>query len=363
MVDGSLEQIVIGQSKVIRNLRAEIEALAAIRFQSALVAGETGVGKNLVPVALVGCSRRPAGPLEVLDCAATPPEHFEGELLGTVAGAYPGAVDRPGAVERAGSGILLIDEIGSVPPAHQGALLRLLESRDFKRLGDVARQPVHSSLVITTGQPLGSLMEAGQLRPDLYYRLLQDVVIYIPPMRERVEDIPLLAQTFLADLPGSRSLDRDALEVLATASWPGNVRQLRAVVRAAARLCPTSKIDRMPVIQALRRMDAATSQLPEPPAHTCPGSSFHRAALPARRKMLTQAIQAAGGNQTLAGLMLGMHERRDGAAVTLDLRARKRAHRKFRYWWHRLVEEHESRLATVGAGASGEGAGAPGNGQ
>jgi transcriptional regulator with PAS, ATPase and Fis domain len=208
--------------------------LVELSFRSVLVRGESGVGKDLVSRALHTASGVP-GRLVFFNCPAVPPDHLESELFGTVKGAFTGALDRPGAAELAAQGLLVLDEVSAMPVAHQAKLLRLLENREGRRLGAARPYEVDARFVAATNEDLAVAVRCGRLREDLYYRLAQDVVLEVPPLRVRLEDLPLLAQAALDEL-GLFVLMPAALAELEGHDWPGNVRELRAVVRSAARL-------------------------------------------------------------------------------------------------------------------------------
>jgi transcriptional regulator with GAF, ATPase, and Fis domain len=253
-----VERLILGRSQAIRDLRNEIASLARLRVECLLVRGETGSGKDLVPRALHLASRhlgQRSGRLVVFNCPAVPGDHLESELFGTVRGAYTGAVDRPGACEQACGGTLVFDEVGAMAPAHQAKILRLLENREGRRLGGVDTYPVDAVFAASTNEDLVTAVAAGRLREDLYYRLAQDAVLRVPPLRERREDVPLLAQAILGEMGkgelgkcetgkgetvkceiGQFVLTPGAIALLEDQPWPGNVRELRAVVRTAGRL-------------------------------------------------------------------------------------------------------------------------------
>jgi transcriptional regulator with PAS, ATPase and Fis domain len=248
-----VERLILGRSQAIRALRREIASLARLRVECLLVRGETGSGKDLVPRALHLVSRylgQRSGRLVVFNCPAVPGDHLESELFGTVRGAYTGAVDRPGACEQACGGTLVFDEVGAMTPAHQAKILRLLENREGRRLGGADTYPVDAVFAASTNEELVAAVAAGRLREDLYYRLAQDAVLWVPPLRERREDVPLLAQAILGEMGkdelgkgetvkceiGQFVLTPGAIALLEDHPWPGNVRELRAVVRTAGRL-------------------------------------------------------------------------------------------------------------------------------
>lgn len=230
-----IDDLIRGRSEPVVRLREEIVALAAMPLSCLLVVGETGVGKELVPRALHALCPGMHGPLVVFNCPAVPDDHLESELFGTTRGAFTGAVDRPGAVEHARGGLLVLDEIGAMAPAHQAKILRLLENREGRRLGAAEGYRAQAVFAASTNDEPADAVRAGRLREDLYYRLAQDAVIRVPPLRERIADAALLAQAALDDL-GAFVLTPAAQARLECHPWPGNVRELRAVMRTAARL-------------------------------------------------------------------------------------------------------------------------------
>ena len=317
---------ILGESPAIRRLRDEIARLAAGPWRCALVVGETGTGKELVPAALAERSALRSRHVEVFNCPAVPADHLESELFGTARGAYPGSVDRPGAAERAAGGILFLDEVASMPPAHQAKVLRWVESGQARRLGATRAFASDAAIVAAVNAEPRILVERALLRADLYYRLVQDALLRVPPLRERMEDLALLTGAFAAELPGAPEVETAAVARLARHAWPGNVRELRAVVRSAARRAAGPVIGAAAIDEALGEVGLAA----EPEA-----APFSEAGDAIRARMLLEALAAAGGNQTQAGIRLGF----GGAPrAAVDLRARKLAHRRFRYWWERLVE-------------------------
>jgi DNA-binding NtrC family response regulator len=339
----AIERQILGDSVAIRRLREQIYAQSQVPIWSLLVVGETGSGKGLVPRAILTASPHVRGPLEVVDCAAIPAGRLERELFGSWTGARAHPADRPPAVERAERGILFLDEIAAVPLEHQGKLLRLVENPDESALGAGRPHLAGPSVVASTHRDLAALVTRGQFREDLYYRLVQDGIIRVPPLRERLDDIPVLAPAFLVDLADSCGIAPDALTALRQFPWPGNVRQLRAVIRRAARTLAGSPLTARAVCEAYQQI--AVPSTPAIDATRPQGGSFDRATSELRRRMLVEALAEADGNQTRAGLRLGFHLSRYGDSSTPELGARKLAHRKFRYWWERVVEANAERDA------------------
>ena len=222
----------IGTSRAIRKVEAELRLFADSEC-SVLVLGESGTGKEVAAQALRDLSPRRSGPFVVLNCAAIPELLAESELFGTERGAFTDAISRPGAFELARGGLLFLDEIGDAPPAIQAKLLRVLETRQFTRLGARGISEADFRFVSATSRDLESEAAAGRFRPDLLYRI-DTLFLEMPPLRERREDIPDLAEHFACvESRGRVSLTPEALDKLAGFSWPGNVRQLRNIVRRA----------------------------------------------------------------------------------------------------------------------------------
>jgi DNA-binding NtrC family response regulator len=224
------------------------EVLAAVdRVASSeipvLIQGESGTGKELIARALHQRSSRVNGPFVAINCAAVPENLIESELFGHERGAFTGAmVRKPGLFEVADHGVLFLDEIGEVSPSIQPKLLRAIETKEFMRVG--ATRPVRSDvrLVSATNKNLKTEMQAGKFREDLYYRL-NGVTLRLPPLRERKQDILLLAMHFLQRFAPKRNLTQKALEALGNYTWPGNVRELQMTIQRAAILSTKDSID------------------------------------------------------------------------------------------------------------------------
>jgi two-component system nitrogen regulation response regulator GlnG len=296
-----------------------------------MVTGESGTGKELIARALHDHGRRRSGPFVAINMAAIPRELIESELFGHERGAFTGALNRGvGRFEQAAGGTLFLDEIGDMPPEAQTRLLRVLQEGEFTTVG--GRQPMKANvrIVAATHRDLRQLIRQGMFREDLFYRL-NVVPIRLPPLRERIEDIPLLARHFLdraraSGLP-SKQLDAEALDRLKLHGWPGNARELENLMRRLAALYPQEVIGG----------DAVSAELAEasPMAEAEQGgggggleqaverhlASFmaaHRDGMPVRdlyervlaeveRPLLRLALAATRGNQIKAASMLGLN--------------------------------------------------------
>jgi DNA-binding NtrC family response regulator len=221
----------VGRSLSMRELFAQLEQVAQSDC-AVLLQGETGVGKERVAEALHQASARAAGPLVVVDCAALAPGLMESELFGHMRGAFTGASDdRPGLIEQANGGTLFLDEIGELPLTLQAKLLGTLERRQVMRLGTTRSRPVQFRVIAATNRHLMQMVNQGQFRADLFYRLAV-VRLRVPPLRERMEDIPLLVGRHLSELRAREGagvpteLSAVAMAHLYAQPWPGNVREL-----------------------------------------------------------------------------------------------------------------------------------------
>ncbi|MFT3700144.1 MAG: sigma 54-interacting transcriptional regulator [Kofleriaceae bacterium] len=223
----------VGASPVMRRLYPLLEQCAASE-STVLLNGETGTGKDLVAQTIHEHSPRRTGPFVVLDCSALPHELAESELFGHERGAFTGAVGtRIGAFEEARGGTIFLDEIGELPAQLQPLLLRALEARTIKRIGGRDTIAFDARVIAGTHRDLRALVNAKQFRADLYYRL-HVVRIELPALRDRPEDIPLLAAQFWKRFRSDRPVPQELLAALALHDWPGNVRELRNAVERAA---------------------------------------------------------------------------------------------------------------------------------
>ena len=228
----------VGRSSVMRNLFQLLETVAATA-STVLVTGETGTGKELAARAIHHASPRRANRFVALNCSAIPETLLEAELFGHARGAFTGAVGtRQGRLEQAHKGTLFLDEVGTMSPALQAKLLRVLQEREFERVGDAHTIKIDVRIIAATHSDLAKMVAENTFREDLFYRL-NVIPVRLPSLRERREDIPLLVQHFLQKLgaelvpPRSVTMSQEALRRLMSYAWPGNVRQLENVVERA----------------------------------------------------------------------------------------------------------------------------------
>jgi two-component system response regulator AtoC len=234
---------ILGQTPAIQKLIALVETVAATS-STVLVTGETGTGKELVARAVHDASPRRMQRFVAINCGAIPEPLLEAELFGHVRGAFTGAVaNRQGRVEQAHRGTLFLDEVGTMSPSLQVRLLRVLQAREFERVGDAQTVKVDVRVIAATNSDLQQMVADGTFREDLYYRL-NVIPVHVPPLRERRGDVPLLAQHFLDRLShespsrGRVTLTQDAQQALMAFPWPGNVRQLENIMERSFALSP-----------------------------------------------------------------------------------------------------------------------------
>ncbi|MGE3276054.1 MAG: sigma-54-dependent transcriptional regulator [Vicinamibacterales bacterium] len=240
------QHVMVGESYAMRQLREQV-AMAAPTNGRVLIYGENGTGKELVARGVHQASRRRAGPFIEVNCAAIPEELIESELFGHVKGAFTGAVaDKPGRFEQAGGGTIFLDEIGDMSLKTQAKVLRVLQEQVVERVGGTDRVKVDVRVLAATNKDLPAEIRAGRFREDLYFRL-NVIPIFVPPLRDRQDDIPLLADHFMAIMAvehGRRPkrLAPEAVARLQHYPWPGNVRELRNVIERLMIMVPGDTI-------------------------------------------------------------------------------------------------------------------------
>jgi two-component system response regulator AtoC len=229
----------IGKSEVMQRLKERVKAAARIT-SSVLVTGETGTGKELVARAIHEYSTRSGGKFVAVDCGALPDELIESELFGHRRGAFTTAMtDKPGLFEEANGGTLFLDEIANTSRRFQAKLLRVLQDRQLRRLGDVVSRKIDIRVVAATNCDLSVLVRKSEFREDLYYRL-NVFSIYVVPLRHRLDDIPLLVEHFLL---GRKTVSMEAMARLKAYQYPGNVRELENIIETAVHTAPGNVIE------------------------------------------------------------------------------------------------------------------------
>ncbi len=294
--------IVAGSAKM-QEVLALVERVAPTN-STVLLGGESGVGKDLIARAIHEKSRRASGPFIKINSTAIPENLLESELFGYEKGAFTGASSsKPGKFELADKGTLFLDEIGDVPPVTQVKLLRVLQEREFERLGGTRTVKVDVRLVAATNRDLRAALEDGTFREDLYYRL-NVVPIDIPPLREHKEDIPDLTNLFLSKFCRDSgrpvtTISPEATNLLLSHHWPGNVRELQNIIERACALAKTSRLEPGDIhIDSSPRNKATTSGegfLPE-------GMTLDQW----EDDMIREALKRAGGNKSQAARLLGL---------------------------------------------------------
>ena len=300
---------IIGTTPVMQELFDLLRTVASTP-STVLVTGETGTGKELAARAIHDASPRNSQRFVAINCSAIPETLLEAELFGHVRGAFTGAVaNRPGRVEQANRGTLFLDEVGTMSPALQAKLLRVLQTREFERVGDSTTVKVDVRVVAATNSDLERMVRDGTFREDLYYRL-NVIPVRMPALRERRADIPLLAQHFLTRLAkqatpprGRVTLSQDAQQALMAYDWPGNVRQLENVIERTFALSPgRDQIVSADLPEELQRRQAMVQ--PEEFVFPDDGIAMERLVADYERNLIQRALDRTKGNKRQAADLL-----------------------------------------------------------
>lgn len=299
---------IVGRSEKMLTVFKLIEQIARTD-STVLVSGESGTGKEWVARAIHFYSLRRDRPFVALNCGALPETLLESELFGHMKGAFTGAsVNKKGLIEAAEHGTLFLDEIGEMSPLMQVKLLRVLQERKFRRLGGVEELEAAMRVIAATNQDLPKMVADGRFREDLFYRI-NVIPIQLPALRERGEDIPLLAEYFLAKYreqmgKSISGLSQESMELLEAYEWPGNIRELENVIERAVALEKTQAIlpESLPehIVKRISRGPAAAGLLPES------GFNLEEHVEDLEREYIAQALRRAGGVQVKAAELLGM---------------------------------------------------------
>lgn len=273
-----------------------------------LLLGETGTGKELLAHAIHHASARAHKAFVGVNCAAIPENLLEAEFFGTAPGAFTGAdrKGRPGKLQIAEGGTLFLDEIGDMPLAMQSKLLRVLQEHEYEPVGSNEIRRCDVRLVAATSLDLQAAVDAGRFRADLYYRL-NVLPLLVPPLRERLDDLPALCEAMLEVLPGHHELAADALSLLASHSWPGNIRELRNVLERAALLSDETLLSAAALSAAIGRLSPIVKTAPSTPGPaSVDTANFYAAREAFERELLRQALAEAAGNVPQAAQRLGL---------------------------------------------------------
>jgi len=291
----------VGDCKAMRQL-AERIAKVAQGDSTVLIVGESGTGKEVVSRAIHAASPRADKPFVAINCAAIPDTLLESELFGHEKGAFTGAVaTKKGKLEVAEDGTVLLDEIGELPMTMQAKLLRVLQQREFERLGGTRPVKLHARVLAATNKDLEAAIKGGEFRQDLYYRL-NVVSIPVPPLRKHREDIPLLAIYFATRYAqrcnrSFKGITSQARDVLMNYDWPGNVRELENAIEHAIVLGASDEI----------RPEDLPEALLEVPASKKDGTKYHAAIAELKKRLIRDALAEANGSYTEAAKILGVH--------------------------------------------------------
>jgi len=293
---------IIARSVKMQEVLATVDRVAPTN-STVLLGGESGVGKDLIARAIHEKSRRASGPFIKINCTAIPENLLESELFGYEKGAFTGAnASKPGKFELADKGTLFLDEIGDVPAVTQVKLLRVLQEREFERLGGTRTIKVDVRLIAATNRDLREALEQGTFREDLYYRL-NVVPIDIAPLRQRKEDIPDLVNLFISRFAGDsgkpvESITPEAMQILVNYHWPGNVRELQNIIERACALAKDTvlKVDDIHLdVRPARITNGASNFLPE-------GMTLEQW----EDEMIRESLRRANGNKSQAARLLGL---------------------------------------------------------
>jgi transcriptional regulator with GAF, ATPase, and Fis domain len=301
--------LLVGESPAMRNLHAMIRLIAP-RQSSVLISGETGTGKEMVARAIHAAGKRGGVPMVAVNCAAIPGNLVEAELFGHTKGAFTGAVNqRVGRFEQAHRGTIFLDEIGEIPLEVQPKLLRVLQERELQRVGDSETIQIDARVIAASNIDLGLAVEQKRFREDLHYRL-NVVPIRIPPLRDRISDIPLLAEHFIEKLCRReelrpKTLSPDAMRRLMSYEWPGNVRQLEHAIEMSITLAGSRERLYAGDIQLQQRKGALPAVEPEINVPAA-GIDFEQVIGRVENLLLQAALRKCAGNKAQAASMLGL---------------------------------------------------------
>lgn len=304
---------IVGDSKEMRRIAQLVDKVAK-RNATVLIQGESGTGKEVVATAIHRQGPRAEKPFRPVNCAAIPDDLLESELFGFEKGAFTGARRRKkGLMEVADGGTLFLDEVSSMPPKMQAKLLRVLETKTLRRIGGTSDIKIDVRYIAASNQDLRAAVQEGSFREDLYYRL-GVVVIDLPPLRERLQDLQLFVARFIEDFnqrmgKSVAAISSEALQLMRGYEWPGNIRELRNVIERAMVLCDGQRI--LPAHLPAEISDGVVSLRAPGPSRlhadlAADGLDLENVVSQVERRLIEQALAESGGNQTKAAEILSI---------------------------------------------------------
>jgi transcriptional regulator with PAS, ATPase and Fis domain len=295
---------IIGESLAMRGMLSLIKKVAP-SDATVLILGESGTGKELVATSIHENSLRKSKPFIKLNCAAIPAELLESELFGHEKGAFTGATKfKPGKFDMADNGTLFLDEIGDMPLKLQSKILRVIQEKEFYRVGGSSTVKVDVRFIASTNQNLEKMVQEGAFREDLYYRL-NVFTLHLPPLRERKEDIPLLVDRFLQNLPKKVEISSIALQMIMAYSWPGNIRELKNVIESAAVIAENGFIEPAQLPGSITGAFNTNSKEVSLPVNL----SLDERISEIEKSIIIEALRKTGGVQVRATELLGINQR------------------------------------------------------
>jgi transcriptional regulator with PAS, ATPase and Fis domain len=295
---------IIGESLAMRGMLSLIKKVAP-SDATVLILGESGTGKELVATSIHENSLRKSKPFIKLNCAAIPAELLESELFGHEKGAFTGATKfKPGKFDMADNGTLFLDEIGDMPLKLQSKILRVIQEKEFYRVGGSSTVKVDVRFIASTNQNLEKMVQEGAFREDLYYRL-NVFTLHLPPLRERKEDIPLLVERFLQNLPKRVEISSIALQMIMAYPWPGNIRELKNVIESAAVIAEDGFIEPAQLPGSITgAFNTRSSEISLPV-----NLSLDERMNEIEKSIIIEALRKTGGVQVRATELLGINQR------------------------------------------------------
>jgi len=307
-------QGIIGESAAIQKVFNLIKRVAPTEC-NVLITGESGTGKEIIAQAIHRTSLRKNQPFIACDCSALTPTLLESELFGHVKGSYSGAIStKQGLFEIASNGTLFLDEVSNISLEIQSKLLRVLETRKLRKVGDTVERDINIRLIAASNQDLAKMIEAGDFRNDLYYRLAV-VPIHLPPLRERYQDIFMLANSFLDHVKRNSSIraasfSPGAMELLERYTWPGNIRELKNLVERVAILCDAEMIEAKHLPEEIRKSGRTQEEIDIPSTweefKTFKQQVKDDIVSQIEKDFLIAALKDGGGNVSRAAKQIGM---------------------------------------------------------